>query len=103
MIIYFDVGSFLYAFPRERVETYGSPPFAWDIHTCSSWRNKIIVLGGEDASDYYLSDVYILDTGIEWILYLFFPDRPLFFSIISLQYLIQCKEWCNLYVFSYVL
>uniref|UniRef100_A0A1D1XJC7 Acyl-CoA-binding domain-containing protein 5 n=1 Tax=Anthurium amnicola TaxID=1678845 RepID=A0A1D1XJC7_9ARAE len=42
--------------------TYGTPPSARDSHTCSSWRNKIIVLGGEDASDCYLSDVHMLDT-----------------------------------------
>ncbi|XP_010260388.1 PREDICTED: rab9 effector protein with kelch motifs-like isoform X3 [Nelumbo nucifera] len=42
--------------------TSGTPPSARDSHTCSSWMNKIIVVGGEDASDYYLSDVHILDT-----------------------------------------
>lgn len=26
--------------------------------------NKIIVIGGEDSSNYYLSDVHILDAGI---------------------------------------
>lgn len=41
--------------------TSGIPPSPRDSHTCSSWKNKIIVLGGEDASDSYLSDVYILD------------------------------------------
>ncbi|XP_028068466.1 acyl-CoA-binding domain-containing protein 4-like [Camellia sinensis] len=30
-----------------------------DSHTCSSWKSKIIVIGGEDV--YYLSDVHILD------------------------------------------
>ncbi|KAK9116027.1 hypothetical protein Sjap_014974 [Stephania japonica] len=40
----------------------GTPPSARDSHTCSSWKNKIIVVAGEDASDYYLSDVHILDT-----------------------------------------
>ncbi|XXG46576.1 hypothetical protein AAC387_Pa02g1386 [Persea americana] len=44
-----------------RAITSGTPPSARDSHTCSSWRNKIIVIGGEDASDYYLSDVHILD------------------------------------------
>lgn len=42
--------------------TSGTPPSARDSHTCSSWKNKIIVIGGEDEHDYYLSDVYILDT-----------------------------------------
>ncbi|KAL3513018.1 hypothetical protein ACH5RR_025735 [Cinchona calisaya] len=43
------------------VEPSGTPPSKRDSHTCSSWKNKIIVIGGEDVSDYYLSDVHILD------------------------------------------
>ncbi|XVF49936.1 hypothetical protein PTKIN_Ptkin04bG0056400 [Pterospermum kingtungense] len=43
--------------------TSGNPPSARDSHTCSSWKNKIIVIGGEDGHDYYLSDVHILDAG----------------------------------------
>lgn len=50
-------------FVWKRVLTMGTPPSARDSHTCSSWKNKIIVIGGEDASDYYLSDVHVLDTG----------------------------------------
>ncbi|KAJ6293858.1 hypothetical protein OIU76_022011 [Salix suchowensis] len=42
--------------------TTGTPPSARDSHTCSSWRDKIVVIGGEDGHDYYLSDVHILDT-----------------------------------------
>ncbi|XP_029129318.1 kelch domain-containing protein 3 isoform X2 [Cajanus cajan] len=42
--------------------TSGSPPSPRDSHTCSSWKSKIIVIGGEDGHDYYLSDVHILDT-----------------------------------------
>ncbi|KAH1201500.1 Rab9 effector protein with kelch motifs [Glycine max] len=42
--------------------TSGTPPSPRDSHSCSSWRNKIIVIGGEDGHDYYLSDVHILDT-----------------------------------------
>lgn len=41
--------------------TSGVPPVPRDSHTCSSWKNKLIVLGGEDASDCYLSDVHMLD------------------------------------------
>ncbi|XP_020583851.1 host cell factor-like isoform X2 [Phalaenopsis equestris] len=41
--------------------TSGIPPVPRDSHTCSSWKNKLIVLGGEDASDCYLSDVHMLD------------------------------------------
>lgn len=51
------------SFVWKRVLTTGIPPSARDSHTCSSWKNKIIVIGGEDASDYYLSDVHVLDTG----------------------------------------
>ncbi|CAN6477123.1 unnamed protein product [Victoria cruziana] len=53
-----DVETFVW----KRVLTMGTPPSARDSHTCSSWKNKIIVIGGEDASDYYLSDVHVLDT-----------------------------------------
>ncbi|XP_039136897.1 RING finger protein B-like isoform X2 [Dioscorea cayenensis subsp. rotundata] len=46
----------------EYAMTTGHPPSPRDSHTCSSWKNRIIVLGGEDSSDCYLSDVHILDT-----------------------------------------
>ncbi|KAL0697889.1 hypothetical protein Bca4012_054011 [Brassica carinata] len=46
----------------KRAATIGCPPSARDSHTCSSWKNKIVVIGGEDGHDYYLSDVHILDT-----------------------------------------
>lgn len=49
-------------FVWKRATTSGTPPSARDSHTCSSWKNKIIVIGGEDEHDYYLSDVHILDT-----------------------------------------
>ncbi|XP_021757170.1 rab9 effector protein with kelch motifs-like isoform X2 [Chenopodium quinoa] len=42
--------------------TSGKPPAARDSHSCSSWKNKIVVIGGEDEHDYYLCDVHILDT-----------------------------------------
>ncbi|KAF7806276.1 tip elongation aberrant protein 1-like isoform X1 [Senna tora] len=42
--------------------TSGTPPSPRDSHTCSSWKNKVVVIGGEDRNDYYLSDVHILDT-----------------------------------------
>ncbi|KAL6012027.1 hypothetical protein ACLOJK_002498 [Asimina triloba] len=48
----------------KRAITTGSPPSARDSHTCSSWKNKIIIIGGEDASDYYLSTVHILDAAL---------------------------------------
>ncbi|CAI0453753.1 unnamed protein product [Linum tenue] len=49
-------------FMWKRATTSGSPPSARDSHTCSSWRNYVIVIGGEDGHDYYLSDVHMLDT-----------------------------------------
>ncbi|KAG8388718.1 hypothetical protein BUALT_Bualt02G0154500 [Buddleja alternifolia] len=48
-------------FSWKRVVPSGTPPSKRDSHTCSSWKNKIIVIGGEDSRDYYLSDVHILD------------------------------------------
>ncbi|KAL5751468.1 hypothetical protein ACOSP7_026071 [Xanthoceras sorbifolium] len=48
-------------FVWKHAATSGIPPSARDSHTCSSWKNKIIVIGGEDGHDYYLSDVHILD------------------------------------------
>ncbi|XP_022921955.1 acyl-CoA-binding domain-containing protein 6-like [Cucurbita moschata] len=49
-------------FVWKQATTSGTPPSPRDSHTCSSWKNKVIVIGGEDAHDYYLSDVHILDT-----------------------------------------
>ncbi|VVA95232.1 unnamed protein product [Arabis nemorensis] len=49
-------------FVWKRAVTTGNPPSARDSHTCSTWKNKIVVVGGEDLDDYYLSDVHILDT-----------------------------------------
>ncbi|CAL5362399.1 unnamed protein product [Camellia sinensis] len=48
-------------FVWKRAATLGCPPAKRDSHTCSSWKNKIIIIGGEDSYDYYLSDVHILD------------------------------------------
>ncbi|OWM65219.1 hypothetical protein CDL15_Pgr008808 [Punica granatum] len=49
-------------FVWKKAVTTGTPPSARDSHTCSTWKNKIFVIGGEDGRDYYLSDVHILDT-----------------------------------------
>ncbi|GER27148.1 kelch repeat protein [Striga asiatica] len=48
-------------FSWKRVVPSGTPPSKRVSHTCSSWKNKIIVIGGEDSNNYYLSDVHILD------------------------------------------
>ncbi|PON69666.1 BTB-kelch protein [Trema orientale] len=49
-------------FVWKHAATSGTPPSPRDSHTCSSWKNNVIVIGGEDGHDYYLSDVHILDT-----------------------------------------
>ncbi|KAM7267965.1 hypothetical protein ACFE04_010131 [Oxalis oulophora] len=49
-------------FAWKRADITGSPPAARDSHTCSSWKNLLVVIAGEDAHDFYLSDVHILDT-----------------------------------------
>ncbi|XP_052176236.1 tip elongation aberrant protein 1-like isoform X3 [Diospyros lotus] len=41
--------------------TLGTPPAKRSSHTCSSWKNQIIVIGGEDSYGHYFSDVHILD------------------------------------------
>ncbi|XP_024970653.1 rab9 effector protein with kelch motifs-like isoform X3 [Cynara cardunculus var. scolymus] len=46
----------------KRVATTGIPPAKRNSHTCVSWKNKIIVIGGEDTQNYYMSDVQMLDT-----------------------------------------
>ncbi|KAK9054443.1 hypothetical protein SSX86_025521 [Deinandra increscens subsp. villosa] len=46
----------------KRVATTGIPPSKRNSHTCVSWTNKIIVIGGEDTQNYYLSDIQMLDT-----------------------------------------
>lgn len=48
-------------FVWKRVVPSGTPPSKRNSHTCSSWKNKIIIIGGEDSCDYYLSDVHVLD------------------------------------------
>ncbi|KAF8037371.1 hypothetical protein BT93_B0321 [Corymbia citriodora subsp. variegata] len=48
-------------FVWKRAMTTGIPPSARDSHSCSTWKNKMIVIGGEDGRDYYLSDAHILD------------------------------------------
>ncbi|KAJ8752439.1 hypothetical protein K2173_004075 [Erythroxylum novogranatense] len=48
-------------FVWKRATTSGTPPSARDSHSCSSWKNEIIVIGGENEHDYYMSDVHVLD------------------------------------------
>ena len=63
----FDEVLFSESFIWKRAVTSGIPPSARDSHTCSPWKNKLIVIGGEDEHDYYLSDVHLLDTGFNSI------------------------------------
>ncbi|KAL0878009.1 hypothetical protein Bca101_027715 [Brassica carinata] len=46
----------------QRPATTGTRPFARECHTCSTWKNKIIVVGGQHFDGDYLSDVHILAT-----------------------------------------
>lgn len=55
-------------FVWEKAVTTGTPPSPRDSHTCSSWKNNIIVIGGEDGHDYCLSDVHILDIGLKYFI-----------------------------------
>ncbi|XP_057436857.1 tip elongation aberrant protein 1-like isoform X2 [Lotus japonicus] len=46
-----------------RPTTLGTPPCPRHGHTCSSWEKNIVVIGGGvDELDKYVSDVHILDT-----------------------------------------
>ena len=70
-LIFFPNLLLVETFVWKRAATSGDPPSARDSHTCSSWKNKIIVIGGEDGDDYYLSDVHILDAGFIFLLSFF--------------------------------
>ncbi|XP_056175447.1 nitrile-specifier protein 5-like [Syzygium oleosum] len=48
-------------FVWKKAMTTGIPPSPRLTHSCSTWKNKMIVIGGQDERDYYLSDVHILD------------------------------------------
>ncbi|KAH9555526.1 hypothetical protein CY35_08G118200 [Sphagnum magellanicum] len=45
-----------------KAATSGNHPAPRDSHSMSSWNTKLIVLGGEDASNTFLCDIYILDS-----------------------------------------
>lgn len=50
-----------------KAATRGPAPAPRDSHTCSSYKNNFIVLGGEDSSNSYLSDIYILNADtLQW-------------------------------------
>ncbi|XP_055825667.1 tip elongation aberrant protein 1-like [Solanum dulcamara] len=49
-------------FMWKRIEPSGIPPSKRESHSCSSWNSKIIIIGGQDTSSFYQSDVHILDT-----------------------------------------
>lgn len=52
-------------FGWKKAVTTGTPPSPRLGLTCSSWKNNIIVVGGEDGHGNTLSDVHILDTGLK--------------------------------------
>ncbi|XP_047265784.1 kelch domain-containing protein 3 isoform X1 [Capsicum annuum] len=45
----------------KRIVPSGIPPSKRESHSCSSWNSKIIIIGGQDTSNYYQSDVHIFD------------------------------------------
>ncbi|EFJ04462.1 hypothetical protein SELMODRAFT_432392, partial [Selaginella moellendorffii] len=51
-----------YTFVWKKISTTGVSPTPQDRHTCSSYKNCFVVMGGEDGGNVYLNDVHILDT-----------------------------------------
>ncbi|EFJ15144.1 hypothetical protein SELMODRAFT_42940, partial [Selaginella moellendorffii] len=49
-------------FVWKKISTTGVSPIPRDSHTCSSYKNCFVVMGGEDGGNAYLNDVHILDT-----------------------------------------
>ncbi|XP_060204931.1 uncharacterized protein LOC132632846 isoform X1 [Lycium barbarum] len=49
-------------FVWKHIAPSGTPPSKRESHSCSSWNSKIIIIGGEDTNNFYLSDVHVLDT-----------------------------------------
>ncbi|XP_024523079.1 nitrile-specifier protein 5 [Selaginella moellendorffii] len=49
-------------FVWKKISTTGVSPIPRDIHTCSSYKNCCIVMGGENSGNAYLYDIHILDT-----------------------------------------
>lgn len=50
-------------FTWAKAATSGTLPSPRDSHSMSSWNNKLFVLGGEDGSNSFLADAYVLDAG----------------------------------------
>ncbi|EFJ19172.1 hypothetical protein SELMODRAFT_419330 [Selaginella moellendorffii] len=49
-------------FVWKKIPITGVSPIPRDSHTCSSYKNCFIVMGGEDGGNAYLNDIHILDT-----------------------------------------
>ncbi|EFJ12080.1 hypothetical protein SELMODRAFT_425650 [Selaginella moellendorffii] len=49
-------------FVWKKISTTGVSPIPRDIHTCSSYKNCCVVMGGENGGNAYLYDIHILDT-----------------------------------------
>ncbi|EFJ19411.1 hypothetical protein SELMODRAFT_419092, partial [Selaginella moellendorffii] len=56
-----------YTFVWKKISTTGVSPIPQDSHTCSFYKNCFVVMGGEDAGNAYLNDVYILDTAMLFV------------------------------------
>ncbi|EFJ04966.1 hypothetical protein SELMODRAFT_431919 [Selaginella moellendorffii] len=52
-------------FVWKKISTTGVSPISRDSHTCSSYKNCFVVMGGEDGGNAYLNDVHILDTEVK--------------------------------------
>ncbi|KAJ0980164.1 hypothetical protein J5N97_008419 [Dioscorea zingiberensis] len=52
----------------------GEPPCPRFGHTCSYWEGKLIVIGGQDLSGNYFSDIHIFYTGTQMWMKLETPD-----------------------------
>jgi N-acetylneuraminic acid mutarotase len=50
-------------FTWAKAATSGTLPSPRDSHSMSSWNNRLFVLGGEDGSNSFLADAYVLDAG----------------------------------------
>ncbi|EFJ04681.1 hypothetical protein SELMODRAFT_432182 [Selaginella moellendorffii] len=54
--------SLIDTFVWKKISTTGVLPIPRDSHTCSSYKNCFVVMGGKDGGNAYLNDVHILDT-----------------------------------------
>lgn len=77
-------------FQWTKAATLGTAPAPRDSHTCSSYRNTFIVLGGEDSSNSYLSDIYVLDAGKFFVVFTLIYPLTLIESVPYNRQSIEC-------------